>query len=189
MILELAAGVERDTQEPREFLFTLLSATLDDICRNRKRGPNYLAPECHISRASHTHSDAMGIYRKCVRLLPDVKFLEVCHTTRCDSESGSYQSFDRDSTHSCPAYAIRKAPSQKAAKPTAPCLSKCGCHTHRCDPSPCTPLVSVSRTPAEELPEPPPGSVSSGLRPGSFPRTACKYSQSPTAGRRTIHSQ
>jgi len=80
MILELAAGVERDAQEPRKFLFTLLSATFDDICRNRKRGPSYLASECHISRASHSHSDAMGIYRKRMRLLPHMKFLEVCHT-------------------------------------------------------------------------------------------------------------
>jgi hypothetical protein len=80
MILELAAGVERNAQEPRKFLFTLLSATLDNICGNRKRGPNYLAPECHISRATHSNSDAMGIYRKRVRLLPHVKLLEVCHT-------------------------------------------------------------------------------------------------------------
>jgi hypothetical protein len=80
MILELTAGVERDAQEPREFLFTLLPATLDDVCRNRKRGPNYLAPECHILRPSHSHSNAMSIYRKRMRLLPDVKFLEVRHT-------------------------------------------------------------------------------------------------------------
>ena len=80
MILELATGVKRDAQEPREFLFTLLPATLDDICRNRKRRPDYLTTERNILRPSHSYRDAVGLYRKRVCLLPDMKFLEVRHT-------------------------------------------------------------------------------------------------------------
>jgi hypothetical protein len=79
MILELAAGVEGDTQEPRKLFFAFLPSSLNDIRRDGYRRSNYLTAECLVLRPTHSSSDAMGMHGQCVRLPPNMQFLEIAH--------------------------------------------------------------------------------------------------------------
>jgi hypothetical protein len=45
VILQLTAGVERDTQEARKLFFAFLASTFDNICRDGNCGSNYLAAQ------------------------------------------------------------------------------------------------------------------------------------------------
>ena len=122
VVLELAGGIDRDPQEPGEFLFAFLASTLNNVRRDRHRGSNDLAPERDIVGPANPHRNSVRVQRKRVRLLPNQQIPEVAHTKGCRESCLAPPSLSRRPNPPFPAPVEKSSQLRPAAKLTAPCF-------------------------------------------------------------------